>query len=637
LLKEQNIRITAIEIKGNDQVPASEILAEVRSKVGDPLLEPRLRSDVQAIYETGYFTDVKVDTPYYAGGVRIVFRVQENPKVTKIVITGNKLVSIEKLRSLIQTKEGKILNLKTLSADMNEVNYYYNETLGYQVEPTHIKNVTWTPQGELLLVIQEGLDVKEVKVVGSSLYTEEKLKTFVHLKPGVLFNSKVVKEDSSRMSKFYEDEGYYLDTIRPQVDFKTGIITYQIIETIVEDIRVEFDKEKHKTKNETVTRSIRTKPGEVLQRVKLLRDIERLQNLGYFSKVSPDTEPGSKPGYVNLVFRLQEQKTGLATIGVGYAGGGSGALRSGITGMISMQEKNLGGTGQAVSAAWQRGVNIDALNASYFNPAINKNQDSFAFNVFRQNYLQLQQPVTNTDPNKPQYALYDDLRSGISLSYGRRITDDFRMFLSHRREYLEIKQNPSSENPVIGVSSGLLSALALGTLFDNRNDIFDPTTGAYVDASFTYGGHFLAGSYDFTKYQAEMRKYFPLGAKKKSAIALRAWGGLIKGTTPITENFYVGGTDTIRGYTENSFYGTRMVVLNAEFRFPFGNIPYLKGAIFADAGNAWTPGITRSKLYKDAGAGLRIVFPTLGLGVIRVDYAIGENKGRTSIGIGQTF
>lgn len=641
--EDETAKITAVEVKGNKHISTEDILKVIRSKIGDPLLEPRIRSDVQAVYEMGYFTDVKVDTPYYNGGKKLVFRVQENPLIQKITLIGNKIVPTSKLLELIQTKEGQILNMKTLNTDMMEINYYYDESLGYQLKPTHIKDVNYTTDGELMLTIQEGMIINQVEVKGSSLFPEDQLLSMVTVKKGELLNTKEVSESCNNIAKFYDEEGYILNPPRPQVDYKGQIVTIQLVEAVVEDIKVEITpvkgRDKAKTKPHVVLRNIRTQKGEILQKKKLKRDIERLNNLGYFSRVDMDPEPGSKPGDLVLVFKVQEQKTGLATIGLGYSGGGSGALRSGITGALSYSEKNMGGTGQGVAASWQRGVNIDSLMGSYSNPAINKNQDSISLTLFRHNYMELKQPLNN-DVSTNKYSLYDDKRQGGSLVYGRRITDDFRFFFSLRHENVKITRNKNSDYEPIGLSEGALNAGGIGGLYDTRNDIFDPTEGFYGDAAATLAGGMFGGKYDYQKYQVELRKYFPIGKKKKSTIALRAWGGILKGNEndiPVTETFYVGGTDTIRGYNQNEFYGTRMVVLNAEYRFPIANIKFLKGAIFADAGNAWFPYDDRKKLYTDAGAGLRIVFPTLSLGVIRLDYAASEKGGRTSIGIGQTF
>jgi len=144
----------------------------------------------------------------------------------------------------------------------------------------------------------------------------------------------------------------------------------------------------------------------------------------------------------------------------------------------------------------------------------------------------------------------------------------------------------------------------------------------------------LGSDYDFTKIQVEGRRYFPL--RNHHTIALRLWGGSIAGGAPVTEYFYAGGTDTIRGYQDNSFFGTKLIVANLEYRFPIGKIKLLNGAVFADAGNACMEG-QPSDIKTSYGVGLRLVFPTLSLGVIRVDYAVGRDGGRSSIGIGQTF
>jgi len=65
--EEQLPRVVSIEIEGNQKVPAEEVLQVVSTRIGDPLLEPRIRRDMQAIFDIGYFTDVRLDTRYRPG------------------------------------------------------------------------------------------------------------------------------------------------------------------------------------------------------------------------------------------------------------------------------------------------------------------------------------------------------------------------------------------------------------------------------------------------------------------------------------------------------------------------------------------------------------------------------------------
>jgi len=120
--EEQLPRVVSIEIEGNQKVPAEEVLQVVSTRIGDPLLEPRIRRDMQAIFDIGYFTDVRLDTRYAPGGVRLVFRVLENPVVSSLEISGNQVVPTEKIVELMDTEVGQILNTRVLHADLQNIN-----------------------------------------------------------------------------------------------------------------------------------------------------------------------------------------------------------------------------------------------------------------------------------------------------------------------------------------------------------------------------------------------------------------------------------------------------------------------------------------------------------------------------------
>jgi outer membrane protein insertion porin family len=621
-------KVTAVEIEGNKEITTEEILKVIITKPGDPIDENYIKQDMQSIFNMGFFTDVKADTRSFLNGVKVVYRLLENPVLNKIEIKGNNLLSTQKILDLMETKPGKILNTNTLFSDVSEINRYYNEELGYLLHPSHITNLNWSEDGTLSFDITEGMVIKQINISGNTMVNTKVLRKLISSKEGEFLNQKTLQQDSSNIAKYYEDKDYILDAIRPGADPKDGTVTFQVIEAVCEAIKIEGNT---KTKDYVIKRNLRTKPGMVLRRRKLQRDLERLNNLGFFESVNISPEPGTAPGKVILDVVVKEQKTGLATLGVGYTGGGSGALRSGITGAVSYNEKNLRGKGQGAGFQWQRGVSVDSLSLSFFDPTINDRLDSFGVSLYNSRLFQIRQPLAN---QPDQYALYDDKRAGGSVTFGRLLGEDFRAYLTYSTEKIEITQDINSTNPVTGLGKGTVNSITPSVLYDTRDDIFNPSEGNYFSGSYELAGKFLKGDYNFNKWILEYRKYFPL--KRSHVIALRAWGGSINGNAPITESFYVGGTDTIRGYRDNLFWGTKMAVFNLEYRFPIAKIKMLSGALFGDAGNAWSPG-QNSKLSTDAGAGVRLVFPTLGLGVIRIDYAFGQQGSRSSIGIGQTF
>ena len=109
----------------------------------------------------------------------------------------------------------------------------------------------------------------------------------------------------------------------------------------------------------------------------------------------------------------------------------------------------------------------------------------------------------------------------------------------------------------------------------------------------------------FVKVSSELHTTFKLSSSLK--LATRLMGGFIysfgnSDVAPYSEQFFVGGANSVRGFTVRSIgpgrfrtdaskysymdqTGDLKLEANAELRFPiFG---YLKGAIFVDAGNVW--------------------------------------------------
>ena len=94
-----------------------------------------------------------------------------------------------------------------------------------------------------------------------------------------------------------------------------------------------------------------------------------------------------------------------------------------------------------------------------------------------------------------------------------------------------------------------------------------------------------------------------------------------------------GGAETLHGYREDEFNGTRMS-LSTEFRVPLGTS--LQGVTFFDYGYAWprNQGLRLGELKPAVGLGLRVITP---LGPLRLDYGFGADGGRSHFSIGHVF
>ncbi|MFX9089342.1 BamA/TamA family outer membrane protein, partial [Acinetobacter baumannii] len=72
---------------------------------------------------------------------------------------------------------------------------------------------------------------------------------------------------------------------------------------------------------------------------------------------------------------------------------------------------------------------------------------------------------------------------------------------------------------------------------------------------------------------------------QRPTIAFRTRFGAITGTVPFFEQLFVGGTDSLRGYDNQRFWGNRSILSTLEYRYPVQKSFSL--AAFADYGSAW--------------------------------------------------
>ena len=102
------------------------------------------------------------------------------------------------------------------------------------------------------------------------------------------------------------------------------------------------------------------------------------------------------------------------------------------------------------------------------------------------------------------------------------------------------------------------------------------------------------GEISYATLEADVRQYWHLG--HTFALAGRMYGAMSHGSTPQT--FYLGGSQTLRGFDYGTLVGNSAMLASFEFRFPLvqhlalgwplplelGNV---QGVLFADAGTAW--------------------------------------------------
>ncbi|GAB4117664.1 MAG: POTRA domain-containing protein [Candidatus Caldatribacteriota bacterium] len=218
-------KITAIVVEGNENVAKDLIISQIASNLGDVFSKENLEKDMKAIYDLGYFQDVKIKLESFRNGYKVVFTVIENAILKDIKFFGNTIVSEEEMREVMIVKEGQILSYKILKNDLERISQLYKER-GYLL--IDFAKVDFSQEGILSIELIEGR-LGKVTVEGNDKTKEKVITREINLKTGDLFNFEKAKKSLQNIYNlgFFEDVSMRLE---PGEEPESVIMVIKVIE-----------------------------------------------------------------------------------------------------------------------------------------------------------------------------------------------------------------------------------------------------------------------------------------------------------------------------------------------------------------------------------------------------------------------
>lgn len=207
-----------IRVEGIQRTEAGTVFSYLPVKVGDTLTEEKTTAAIKALYATGFFKDVRMES---RDGVVIV-TVEERPSIAKVTLSGIKEFSEDDLKnSLKQTglAEGRVLDRALLDKAEQELQRQYFNRGKYAVE---IKT-TQTPLERNRVAVQidvvegDSARIQQINIVGNKAFKEkELLGLFTSSTPGWLtwytkndqYSKSKLAGDQEAMRSFYLNRGY---------------------------------------------------------------------------------------------------------------------------------------------------------------------------------------------------------------------------------------------------------------------------------------------------------------------------------------------------------------------------------------------------------------------------------------------
>nr|WP_308592445.1 BamA/TamA family outer membrane protein [uncultured Megasphaera sp.] len=548
----------------------------------------------------------------------------------------------EKLLPQLAMRVGDAVTMDYIRHDLNVIGA---TGLFSTVKPTF----TTVPEGvSLNYTVQMNPVVKKVSIVGNESLKTDDLMKLVATTPGTL-NTAVVSHDVASINTAFANAGYMMSRVSDVRLDNDGTLNIAIMEPHIENINLRGNT---KTKNKVIMRELRMKKGDIFNKNTASRSIQRVYNTGYFEDVNVRLLPGQKnPNDVIVEIDVTEQKTGSITIGAGYSDS------DGLVGILGLSETNLRGTGDKANISWEFGGNTDTDKNyifSYTHPYLNDAGDSIGFSIFDR-----ESEYDDYNEKGDSVAEYDRRTNGFNVTYGRvrsEYVSDYVTLETKRTKYTDYDSGAEYKKWVnddgqdfgrwggdldryrnyLNNNFGRTNSLTWSHVFDNRDNVYDPTKGKRLSFTGTWAGHGFGGDFDYFKLIAENRLYYKVG--RAHVIAVRLMGGIATGDMPYNDLFTLGGADNLRGYEDDEFRGNKMYEATVEYRYPIAK--KIQGVVFTDVGNAWG-GVENipwyhenNKLHYSGGIGFRITTP---IGPIRLDYGVGQDGGKFHFSFGGKF
>jgi outer membrane protein insertion porin family len=331
--------VTKISVEGTHKIEPDAIRAKLKTKVGAPLDSATIRSDVQSIFDMGYFYNIEVLRERTAGGNELTYKVYEKPSIVQISYKGIDRVEKDDLQEASGIKQYTILDQNKLREAVNKMTKVY-EDKGFFLARIQYKVEDVKPGEEVKVTFDikenDKVKVKKITFLGNRALTDVKLKAAMQTQEGGYFSfisgsgsykQDVFDRDVQVLNYLYFNEGYVQVKVdRPQVyvtpDKRSIFITVRIEEGEQFSVgKVDFAGDLLFSKDELFTSTEIQKSGIFVYET-LQKDLKTLQfkygDLGYaFANIIPRTTIREKEKLVDISFEVEKgQKVYFGKINV---------------------------------------------------------------------------------------------------------------------------------------------------------------------------------------------------------------------------------------------------------------------------------------------------------------------------------
>jgi len=565
-------------------------------------------------------------------GIHIKISEGRVAKIKQINIVGNNVFDDKTLLKTLELNTSNLLSFYTkddqyskqkLQADLETLRSYYLDRgyINFNIESTQ---VAITPDKKDIYVtinVKEGdvYTLEKVKLAGNLVVDPPELIKLVKIGPEEVFSRKSATETSKAISDRLGDDGYAFANVNmvPEINEarKTVDMTFFVDPGKRVYVRRINMKGNAKTRDEVLRREMRQMESSWASSSKIERSKTRLERLGYFEEVNVETPPVTgSADQIDVNYTVVEKPSGNLSAGVGFS------QVQGIVLNANIAQDNVFGSGKRVNVAFNNSSYATSYQFGFYNPYFTVDGVSQGYNLGYTKRNAGQINIANYSTNVMNAGInfgiplneFDSLRFDLDAKHTELSATSFSSnqicdFLYGNNGIDQCTNNTSTagvtknSRPIVKAtgSTFLTLAPAIGWTHDTLNRAIFPNKGGQqrFSALATVPGSDL----QYYKIGYKHQIYFPLA--KDFTFRLQAEAGYGNGygkttSLPFFENYFGGGTGSIRGFKNNTvgprdsngfaFGGSSKIIGSAELFFPVPFMAETKSVrlgTFLDAGS----------------------------------------------------
>jgi outer membrane protein insertion porin family len=671
--KIRSLKVSGAEALGNKKV---RNLMEIGSgdRVDNALLGQKAQK-VRDSYRKDYFPEASVEWTFTPVPGRPEFtdveiQVTEGRRavVRRILFKGNKSVSRGELLAVMTQKQSSWLSWMnsagvyepgSLLPDREALRRVFMDHgfLGASVSEPTFAYVS-KKKIDITFEISEGpvYTIANWNIGGMTLFDPAAVSRGIMIRAGEEASLSAVDRTARNIRDFYGARGYIQTDVEPLISLNTNLaqatVDYQVEEGTLAYIQNVEIRGNSQTQDKVIRREISVLPGQIYNEVKVRSSENRVRNLNYFSFVNSFSENTAVSNRFNLIFDVEEQRTGQFMVGAGISSVDN------IVGFVELTQGNFDlfgwprftGGGQKLRLRVQAGSERTDVELSWIEPWFLNRRLSLGIDLFQHDAQFLSDD-------------YDQINTGGSVTLGKPLFSFNRINWIYGLENIDIKNVATNASDLIKAEGGgaLKSYATMEVIRDTRNNTFIPSRGFRGSAAATLAGGPLGGDTDTYQFQLRGSQYFSLWFEH--VLNFRGWTSIVEeygnsDHVPIFDRLFLGGPRTVRGFkfrevgpkddTEEPIGGRSAFYGTVEYTIPI--VDSVRFAVFYDIGTVWLDLFKKDEdvesvgdgvLNDDYGIGVRFDFPQF---PIQLDYAwpintdeVNSDSGRFSFSIGYTY